>query len=212
MRLCVLRVTGWYGRVAGSAELRDREREGNFSDLGDRMNREQATELLSKFDSTTKLFSLAGLKTYCQLVSLHDLDTISVVFPFQGRDVHKINCRVLGLDSAELTSKNPIVKAWAVKARNRMLSLIAPGVFEVDGSYAKKDIKRLLAENVSMLYIHSYEYEKFGRLLVDLFLDESASDRGETLQAICIREGYAKPYDGKTKSQWVPEDCRLNVS
>ena len=176
------------------------------------MNREQATELLSKSDSTTKLFSLAGLKTYCRLVSLHDLDTISVVFPFQGRDVHKINCRVVGVDSPEMTSKDPIVKAWAVKARNRMLSLIAPGVFEVDGSYAKKDIERLLAENVSMLYIHAYEYEKYGRLLVDLFLDDSVADRGDTLQAICIREGYAKSYYGKTKSEWVPDDCRLNVS
>lgn len=172
------------------------------------MDRDEATKLLSGFDSKTKLFSLAGLKTWCRLVAAHDLDTISVVFPFQGRDVHKINCRVVGIDSPEMTSKDPVVKEWAIKARNRMLSLIAPGVFQVDGNYAKKDIERLLAENVSMLYIHAHEYEKYGRLLVDLFLDASAAARNETLQSICIKDGYAKPYGGKTKSQWVPDDCR----
>lgn len=170
------------------------------------MNKEQAIEILSKYDDSTKLFSLAGTQTYCRVVGMHDLDTCTVVFPFQNRDVHKINLRLLGIDSPEMTAKDPTVKAWAVKARNRMLSLVAPGVFEVDGSYTRKDINRLLRENVSIIWMDAKGYEKYGRVLADLYLSPNDT---KTLQSICIDEGYCKAYEGGTKQQWVPADCVL---
>jgi endonuclease YncB( thermonuclease family) len=169
------------------------------------MNKEEAINLLSQHDNSTKLFSLAGLKTWCRVVQIYDLDTIQVVFPFTKDDVHKIVVRVNGVDSPEMTSKDKTVQAWAVKARNRMLSLIVPGVFEVDGSYTKKDIVRLLKENVSIIWLHALDFDKFGRLLGDLY---QTPDDKETIQSTCIQEGYCKAYFGKTKSQWVPEDCK----
>lgn len=171
------------------------------------MNKQEAIDLLSKYDNSTKLFSHAGLKTYARAVEMYDADTLKVVFPFQKNDVHKIIVRVNGVDSPELRSKNKDVQEWAVKARNRMLSMIAPGVFKVDGTYSKKDIIRLLKDNVAVIWLHALEYDKFGRLLGDLF---TSPDDKETIQSICVKEGYCKNYFGKTKTQWVPEDCKLN--
>lgn len=170
------------------------------------MNKEQATELLSKFDNSTKLFSLAGLKTYARLVECFDGDTLKVVFPFQKDDVHKIIVRVNGIDSPEMKSKNAVVKAWAVKARNRLLSLVAPpGVFEVDGTYTKRDIIRLLKENVCIIWLHALDFDKFGRILADIYRSE---DDTESVQSILIAENFCKPYSGKTKSQWVADECK----
>lgn len=88
-----------------------------------------------------------------------------------------------------------------------MLSLVAPGVFEVGGTYTKKDIERLLKENVAIVWIHALEFDKYGRLLANLYYNP---DDTETIQSKCIWEGYCKLYDGGTKQQWVAEDCRLN--
>lgn len=65
------------------------------------------------------------------------------------------------LSNPEMGSADPVVKAWAVKARNCMPSIAAPGVYEVDGSYTRKDINRILKENVTMLWLDAREYDKF---------------------------------------------------
>ena len=170
------------------------------------MNKQEATDLLSKYDNSTKLFSLAGLKTFCRVVECYDGDTMKVVFPFLKDDVHKIIVRVNGVDSPEMKSKDKNVQEWAAKTRNRMLSLIAPRVFDVDGTYTKKDIIQLLKEHVSVIWLHALEYDKYGRILADLF---TSPNEKETIQSICVKEGYCKFYDGGTKKLWVPADCVL---
>lgn len=74
------------------------------------MNREEATKLLSKYDNSTKLFFLAGLKTFACIVEFFDADTLKVVFPFNQDDVHKIIVRVMGVDSPEMKSKDKVEK------------------------------------------------------------------------------------------------------
>jgi endonuclease YncB( thermonuclease family) len=172
------------------------------------MDEEAARQLLSKYDNSTKLFSLAGTRCWCRLVELHDADTCHIVFSFQNQDVHKIIVRLLGVDSPEMGSADPVVKAWAVRARNRMLSVAAPGVFEVDGSYTKKDINGLLRENVTMLWLNAEGYDKFGRLLGHLHL--SPTDP-KTIQSVLIDEGFCKNYNGGKKQPWVPANCVLGT-
>jgi endonuclease YncB( thermonuclease family) len=192
--------------MSDAAGMPSRSRNCIFPSLQEGMNKEQATELLSKYDNSTPLFSLAGMKTWCRIVEAFDANTLKVVFPFQNKDdVHKIIVRVMGIDSPEMKSKDPVVKEWAVKARNRMLLLLAPGVFEVDGSYSRKDIIQLLKANVTVIWLHVLERDKFGRMLGNLFY---APKDTRTIQSICVDEGFCKEYKGKTKSQWVPNNCK----
>lgn len=172
------------------------------------MNKEDAVRILSRYNNSAKLFSLAGRETWARVVELYDADTMKVVFPFQTDDVHKIIVRVRGVDAPEIKSENETIKNWTIKARNRMLSLVAPGVFEVDGTYSKKDIVRLLRENVAVVWLHLFETDKFGRTLGDLFY--SPEDTNKTIQSICVDENFCKPYFGKTKSLWNSDDCKQN--
>ncbi|GAQ90632.1 hypothetical protein KFL_006650060 [Klebsormidium nitens] len=122
----------------------------------------------------------------------------------ENNDVHKIIVRLLGIDAPEMNAKDPVVKAWAIKARNRMLALVAPGVFEIDGKYARKDINKLFRENVALIWMDAKGWDKYGRCLGDIYL---SPDDTKSLQTICIEEGYAEVYGGGTKKHWVPEDC-----
>lgn len=63
------------------------------------MDEEAARQVLSKYDNSTKLFSLAGIQCWCWLVENHDADTCQIVFCFQNQDVHKIIVRLSGVDS-----------------------------------------------------------------------------------------------------------------
>jgi hypothetical protein len=169
------------------------------------MDKEGAIRMLSSYGDETPLFSLAGTMVWCRLCACHDADTMQVTFEIGGA-VHKFIVRVMQVDGLEMTSKDPIVKAWAVKARNRMLSLLAPKVFDLNGTYTKKDITQKLRANVVVLWIDALHYDKYGRLMANLHL---SPDDPITDQSILVDEGYCKYYDGGTKSRWTSEDCVL---
>lgn len=172
------------------------------------VDKEGAIRLLSSHGDEMPLFSLAGTKVWCRLCACHDADTMQITFEIRGA-VHKFIVRVMQVDSPEMTSKDPIVKAWVVKARNRMLSLLAPDAFTLDGTYTKKDIIQKLRANVVVLWIDALHYDKYGRLLANLHF--SPGDQ-ITVQSILVDEGYCKYYDGGTKSRWTAEDCVLRAA
>jgi endonuclease YncB( thermonuclease family) len=170
------------------------------------MDKQQALKVFGNHDNKTPKFTFAGQKFWCRVVEMHDCDTFQGLIEFAGK-VYKIIVRVMGVDSAEMTSKDPVVKAWAIKARNRMLSLVAPAAFKVDGTYAKKDIVKGLKENMSLVWMEALDFDKFSRVLGNLYFNEGDTI---TIQSRLVTEGYCKPYMGGTKSPWVPEDCKLN--
>ena len=61
----------------------------------------------------TELFSLNGMKTYARLVDLYDGDTGKVVFKLFDR-YYKFIVRINGIDTAELHSKNKLLKEKAL--------------------------------------------------------------------------------------------------
>jgi hypothetical protein len=124
-------------------------------------------QLLSFYGNEMPLLNLAGTKVWCRLCACHDANTMQMTFEIGGT-VHKFIVRVMQVDSPEMTSKDAIVKAWAVKARNWTLSLLAPDVFTLDGTYTKKDILKKLRANVVVLWIDALQYDKYKRLLANL--------------------------------------------
>lgn len=151
-------------------------------------------------------FSFDGINTWALVVDLHDLDTLQCVFCFSGVH-HRFSIRVNGVDSPEMIDKNPVVKDWAVKARNRMLSLISPGSFHVTGQYTRKDIKYILSRVTPVVFLNLYEFDKYGRILADVRSEPDSPVLTECL----LHEGYCKPYGicgNLTKSSWLPADCK----
>lgn len=113
-------------------------------------------------------------------VRVHDGDTITVDFPGTpevfGKD---IGVRLLGIDTPELRDPDPVVRAYAFRARDYLTARVR---------VAKK------------LEVRQPSRDKYFRMGGVLIID------GIDVQKDLLNQGYAKPYDGGTKSPWTEAD------
>lgn len=161
-------------------------------------------EALKQQTVKTPKFTLDGHSFIAKCVKCYDADTIHVVFLFNGR-YNRFTCRLLGLDTAEIRTKDPEEKQFALKARDFLRDLVLD----------------------QLVLIRCHQFDKYGRLLINLFpysqaaqdmvekLDGKAVDDSEqvgggfswkeSINQTLIEKGYAYQYDGGTKrhySEW----------
>ena len=129
----------------------------------------------SKYDNkNTETFTFKGKKMKCKVVSVYDGDTMRVVFPL-NKKMYKWNCRLLGIDTPELRTKNKHEKELAIIAKENLIKLVLNNVIE----------------------IHCSGWDKYGRLLVTPITKKEGN--------ICnwmIKNKYAREYNGGTKRSW----------
>jgi len=108
-----------------------------------------------------------------KVVSVYDGDTIKALIPLNGV-LYKWNCRLSGVDTPELRTKNANEKKYG---------------------YVVRDILRdkILKKVVNL---QCGELDKYGRLLVTVFLDD------QNMNQWLIDNDYAFAYDGGTKRDW----------
>lgn len=152
----------------------------------------------------TPMFSWEGQRVKARIVDVHDADTCRAVFRTADASYKQFIVRLDGIDGPEVGSHNPKETAAALRARNRLLSLLAPGVFDADEDYSKKDVLRLLEDNVVLAYLALGKSDKYGRTLSQVF-SEQDKDLKHSVNHILIDEGMAHEYQGKTKVPWVFE-------
>lgn len=125
-----------------------------------------------------------GPKTYgalyvSEIISVIDGDTIKVnidhIHPLIGE---RIPVRLAGIDTPELSSPNPHIKALALKAK----------AFTEN---ALKNSNRILLTNLRR--------DKYFRLLADLQID------GISLSEMLLDAGLARPYHGGEKPDWTKQ-------
>lgn len=107
----------------------------------------------------TALFSLDGQTVVAKVVKVYDADTIHIVFPVFGK-LMKFKTRFIGIDSAEIRSKNPDEKIHAKKARDILKSKIHDKLVRVECG----------------------EFDKYGRLLVKVFPYKAKKDTNAKAQ------------------------------
>ncbi len=108
---------------------------------------------------TTKYFSFNGLECQGRLVNVIDGDTY-VIIVNQMNDFFKIKIRLNGINAMEIDTDE------GKKARKIVLDMI-----KID-SEDKNEIKEILNKEIYMVKIKCYGYEKYGRVLADLFINE----------------------------------------
>jgi endonuclease YncB( thermonuclease family) len=151
---------------------------------------------LGSYGLETPAFSLAGKECMCRLVDMYDADTLTLVVPvFDG--VYKFACRVYGIDTAEVRGGSVETKAQAQKSKNRMLQLCGVRV-DLDKVYSRKEVQRLLAEKVVVVWCKFGEFDKYGRPLVWVYDTRD----GVELAGELIKEGLANAYFGGTKEKF----------
>jgi micrococcal nuclease len=121
-------------------------------------------------------FSFDGDTIVAKVLSVYDGDTIKVAFPLEGK-MFRWNCRLSGVDTPELRTKNLKEKEFG---------------YEVRDALREKILDR-------MVTLKCGEFDKYGRLLVEVIIDD------ESVNTWLISNNYAFAYDGGTKRVWFEE-------
>jgi endonuclease YncB( thermonuclease family) len=139
---------------------------------------------LMNADRSVQDISIRNFKTWAKIVYAYDGDSCHIVIKYRDDPTHlgkliKLKCRVHGIDTPELRTKNPLEKEHAIRARDRFIELI-------------KD--RLIWVNVL-----NDDDDKYGRYLVKFFMD---SDEEFPIDKILIAENYGYEYYGDKKKEF----------
>lgn len=139
------------------------------------------TELESMTKQNTELMSLKGNIYNAKIVYIYDGDTMHVVFK-EFDKFYRWNCRIMGVDTPELRTKNTKEKEMGYKVRDALIE-----------SFMNKIVK-----------IKCDDFDKYGRLLIDVFVpnDVEENDGSLMLSQWLIKNKYAYEYDGGTKKSW----------
>ena len=156
-------------------------------------------------DSTkeTQEFTLCGQTLLGKVVECYDADTCKIVLPVLG-NLYKFTCRLNGIDTPEIKPRkdkpnreNEIL--WAKKARAELLCLVCSGIdnkcFD-NLDIKKEEIIQQLQNNKVLVQVKCLEFDKYGRLLVELY---SQNESNKSFNTILVEKKLAVSYDGGTK-------------
>jgi endonuclease YncB( thermonuclease family) len=147
------------------------------------MNTSALIAQFQPYGKHTPIFSLKGLQTYARVVSIHDGDTLTAVFPFCEK-YYKFTIRLMGIDTCEMKSKNAQIKELADKARDRLVSLIT--------GKSRYDFEN----QVCIVQLSCHEFDKYGRLLCDIF---STMQPYTSVADVLLIEKLAYVYNGDSR-------------
>jgi endonuclease YncB( thermonuclease family) len=170
-----------------------------FNSLTNNTNQKVMDELKNIKSSDISEFSLNGVKTSGKIVEIYDGDTCKIVL-LNNNILQKFNCRINGIDTPEM--KPPLNKPNreieiknAYRCRNRLIQLCASTNIDIDS-----DVKKIsLDTNTKIVYVECLEFDKYGRLLVNIYEKEKSISYNDIL----INEGFAKKYNGGTKDEFI---------
>lgn len=119
-------------------------------------------------------FSFDGITTYARVVKVYDGDTVTIVFEHKNEMI-KYSCRLFGIDTPEIRTKDLEEKKKGYAARDYLHSYI----------------------NDQIVKINLLKFDKYGRLLANLFVNIGGTYHD--VSRLMINEGHAKAYFGGTK-------------
>lgn len=129
--------------------------------------------------SKIKRFSFSGLNTFARVIKVHDADTITIIFEYNG-EIIKYNIRIDGIDAPELHSKKKEEMDLSKKGKSYVSKLIL----------------------YSIVRVRFKDFDKYGRILGDIFIFDEESHEEQNLASILIRGGYVREYEGGKKEEW----------
>ena len=176
---------------------------GLFNCFTNSNNQEVLEELKNIKSSDIQQFTLNGLKTSGKIVEIYDGDTCKIVL-LNNNILQKFNCRINGIDTPEMKpllskSNREIEIKNAYKCRNRLIQLSTSVSANTD---IDSDVKKVsLDTNTKIVYIECLEFDKYGRLLVNIY--DNDTFKSMSYNEILVNEGFAKKYNGGTKDEFI---------
>lgn len=118
-------------------------------------------------------FDLDGHESLCKVLSVYDGDTMTVAFVYKDT-VYKTSIRMLGYNSPEIKTTDPIEKAAAITAKQALINMI----------------------NNDFVTVKFGKNEKYGRPLASVYKGDMC------LNDEMLRLGHGKSYDGRGPKEW----------
>ena len=143
------------------------------------------------YSNCPKLFD--DVKIVGRVVDIYDGDTLTVILKMLD-NYYKFTVRLNGIDTCEIKNKNAILKNRAFQARNEVYYQITSNILS-DEKIDRKHLRMILNENVYMVNLHIYNTDKYGRLLADVYANNSK----KSLSDILLEKNMAYKYGGGTK-------------
>jgi hypothetical protein len=112
----------------------------------------------------TSYFSLDNYNTEARVVDVVDGDTVVLVLQYLGV-YYKFNARVSGIDCAEMSSKNTLLKEHAMRARDAVMWYFIGNCNTTN--YQRSYIQKFFEENYHVMNITCRKFDKYGRLLIE---------------------------------------------
>lgn len=139
--------------------------------------------ILKKCTKDSSDFSFKGHETYAKCLEVYDGDTCRLKFFYQNQ-IYQYLCRMKGYNTWELRPKK-IGRSEESINKEKELAL-----------NAKKRLEELIANKKKLVYIKLENFDKYGRPLIYIYLDEHDK---KSINEIMIEEKYGKPYEGGAK-------------
>ena len=160
---------------------------------------EDIEKIININNDDINIFSLEGQEKIGKVVDIYDADTCKIIFILDNKIV-KFNCRLNDINGPELKQpkKNPnriIDKKKAIIARNRLIQLCTNLDIDIEAKFSREKKKELMESNKKLIKMKCKTFDKYGRLLVDLYTLEE----NEYINHKLIEEGYAVQYSGGKK-------------
>jgi endonuclease YncB( thermonuclease family) len=119
-------------------------------------------------------FSFEGQTKEAKVLSVYDGDTVKIAFPL-GDTMYRWNCRILGVDTPELRTRNLKEKEMGYMVRDKLREKVLDKIVNVTCG----------------------DFDKYGRLLIKITCED-----GDDVSDWLISNEYAYAYNGGTKRQW----------
>jgi endonuclease YncB( thermonuclease family) len=146
------------------------------------------------FNNDTPIFTMNGMKTFARVVNVIDGDTLSLVIPLFD-NYFKFSVRIYGIDTCEVHSNDVEIKDKGLKAKYRVIEMLSKKDIKDVLCISRKQIIELFNTNISIVWIECLDFDKYGRLLGNVFFD----NKTKNIADILISEKLAYRYDGGTK-------------
>jgi len=117
------------------------------------------------------------------VIKVYDGDTITIAarLPYKESPIYRFQVRLNGIDSPEMKGKTDEEKEAAHKSQRALEALV------LDKTVQLKNKRQ----------------EKYGRILADVYV-KNVLDQDVHVNQWLLQQGYAVPYDGKTKQEFHP--------
>lgn len=156
------------------------------------------------YDNTEE-FSLNGLSTFCRIVDVIDGDTLCVIFNLNDK-FYRFIIRLDGIDTCEIKSKDINIHQKGIDAKNYIISMLCSSnnIKNYELNFNKKETKEFFNNNFIIAYIYCKEFDKFGRILANVYLCNNEYNsinllKQNSLSSLLLNNKLAYPYFGETK-------------